>query len=259
MSENEQHKQEILSQLIWMSRELGRPEMDYAILGEGNTSARIDGETFFVKASGAELRTLDETGVVEVSFERALALLEAEDISDAAVKAGLTAAKVDPKAPRHPSVETVLHALALTEGGASWVGHTHPTAVNAILCSQAAVAAYAGRLFPDEIVVCGPAPVFVPYVDPGVPLARRVRDEIRAYLDRWGEPPKVILMQNHGLIALGKSPQEVLNVTAMAVKTARVLAGTYALGGPHFLTEEQAARIHTRPDEALRRRVLGLQ
>ncbi len=251
-------KEEIRSQLIWMSRELGRPELDYAILGEGNTSARIDEETFFVKASGAQLRTLDARGLVEVSLERALALLEAEDISDTSVKAGLTAAKVDPDAPGRPSVETVLHALALTEGGASWVGHTHPTAINAILCSQAAEEAYAGRLFPDEIVVCGPAPAFIPYTDPGVPLARRVREEIRAYRARWGQPPKVILMQNHGLIALGGSPQEVLNITAMAVKTARVLLGTYALGGPHFLTEEQAARIHTRPDEAFRRRMLGL-
>ena len=255
----EKVKQEILAQLLWMSHELGRPEFDYAILGEGNVSARIDDETFLVKASGAELHTLDEGGLVEVSLSRALALLDAEDISDASVKAGLIAAKVDPTAARHPSVETVLHALSLTEGGATWVGHTHPTAVNAVLCSQSAEAAYAGRLFPDEIVVCGPAPVFVPYTDPGVPLARCVREKIRAYVAEWGQPPKVILMQNHGLIALGSSPQEVLNVTAMAVKVARVLLGTYALGGPRFLTKQQVTRIHTRPDEALRRRVLGLK
>jgi rhamnose utilization protein RhaD (predicted bifunctional aldolase and dehydrogenase) len=255
----DQAKQDVLAQLIWMSRELGRPELDYAILGEGNTSARIDDETFFVKASGAELRTLDESGVVEVSLERALALLDAEDISDASVKAGLIAAKVDPTSARHPSVETVLHALALTEGGAAWAGHTHPAAVNAVLCSQVAEAAYAGRLFPDEIVVCGPAPAFVPYTDPGVPLARCVREKMQAYVAEWGQPPRVILMQNHGLIALGHTPQEVLNVTAMAVKTARVLLGTYALGGPRFLSEQQVARIHTRPDEALRRRALGLQ
>ncbi|MCS7220783.1 MAG: class II aldolase/adducin family protein [Anaerolineae bacterium] len=254
-----QTKQDILAQLIWMSHELGRPELDYAILGEGNVSARIDDETFLVKASGAELRTLDENGLVEVSLQRALALLDAEDISDASVKAGLVAAKVDPTATRHPSVETVLHALALTAGGATWVGHTHPTAVNAVLCSQAAESAYAGRLFPDEIVVCGPAPVFVPYTDPGVPLARCVREKIQAYMEEWGQPPKVILMQNHGLIALGSSPQEVLNITAMAVKVARVLLGTYALGGPRFLTEQQVTRIHTRPDEALRRRMLGLK
>ena len=255
----ESRKAEIQAQLIWMSRELGRPELDYAILGEGNTSARVDGDTFLVKASGAQLRTLDPQGVVEVSLERALALLEAGDLSDAEVRAALAAAKVDPDAPGHPSVETVLHALALTEGGADWVGHTHPTPVNAILCSQAAQEAYAGRLFPDEIVVCGPAPAFIPYTDPGVPLARRVREALIAYRERWGIPPKVILMQNHGLIALGTSPQEVLNVTAMAVKAARVLLGTYALGGPRFLTEEQVARIHTRPDELFRRRALGLR
>jgi rhamnose utilization protein RhaD (predicted bifunctional aldolase and dehydrogenase) len=254
-----QPRKDTLDRLLWMSHELGRPELDYAMLGEGNTSARIDDATFFVKASGSELRTLDEGGLVEVSLARALDLLDAPDISDGAVKAGLAAAKIDPAFPRHPSVETVLHALALTEGGAAWVGHTHPIAVNAILCSQAAEAAYAGRLFPDEIVICGPAPVFIPYTDPGLPLARRVRQEMRVYIERWGQPPKVILMQNHGLIALGKSAQEVLNVTAMAVKTARVLVGTYALGGPNFFTAEQVARIHTRPDELLRRKALGLQ
>ncbi|GAB4514529.1 MAG: hypothetical protein Kow0047_26400 [Anaerolineae bacterium] len=252
-------REEILKQLVWMSHELGRPELDYVILGEGNTSARINEDTFYVKASGSQLSTLKPEQLVEVSLARALALLDAHDISDAAVKAGLIAAKTDPSCPYHPSVETVLHALALTEGGARWVGHTHPTAVNAILCSKRAREAYAGRLFPDEIVVCGPAPVFVPYTDPGVPLARRIREELRGYLDRWGQPPKVILMENHGVIALGQSPQEVLDVTAMAVKTARILAGTFALGGPQFLTEDQVARIHTRPDEALRRRALGLR
>jgi hypothetical protein len=33
---------EILRQLITLSNNLGRPELDYAIMGEGNTSARVD-------------------------------------------------------------------------------------------------------------------------------------------------------------------------------------------------------------------------
>jgi len=69
--------------------------------------------------------------------------------------------------------------------------------------------------------------------------------------------PKVILMQNHGLIALGRTAQQVENITAMAVKAARVLLGAYALGGPRFLTARDVARIHTRPDELYRRRVSG--
>jgi hypothetical protein len=57
------------------------------------------------------------------------------------------------------------------------------------------------------------------------------------------------------MIALGKSAADVENITAMAVKAARVLLGTYALGGPHFLTPEHADRIHTRQDEHYRKNV----
>jgi rhamnose utilization protein RhaD (predicted bifunctional aldolase and dehydrogenase) len=174
-------------------------------------------------------------------------------LTDAEVKAGLEAAKVDRTVKPRPSVETVLHALALQLDGVNFVGHTHPTAVLAILCSQKAEEAVAGRLFPDEIVYCGPAPVYVPYTDPGIPLARKVRDSIDEYIAEYRETPKIILMQNHGLIALGGTPRQVENITAMYVKTARVILGAYALGGPHFMTVEAVDRIHTRPDELYRR------
>jgi hypothetical protein len=45
----------------------------------------------------------------------------------------------------------------------------------------------------------------------------------------------------------------VQNISAMAVKHARVLAATYAIGGPNFLSDHDIARIHTRPDEEVRR------
>jgi rhamnose utilization protein RhaD (predicted bifunctional aldolase and dehydrogenase) len=244
---------EILAQLVTLSRHLGDPALDYVILGEGNTSARIDADTFWVKASGAELRAIEASGFVQVRFDGVLSLLEAGALTDAQVKAGLEAARADPEATARPSVETVLHAAILQLEGIHFVGHTHPTAVNAVLCSQKAEEAIAGRLFPDEIVYCGPAPLYLPYTDPGIPLARAVRDAVDPYLDAYGEAPKVILMQNHGLIALGQTASEVETITAMAVKAARVLLGAYALGGPHFLSPEAAARIHTRPDEGYRR------
>jgi ribulose-5-phosphate 4-epimerase/fuculose-1-phosphate aldolase len=84
-----------------------------------------------------------------------------------------------------------------------------------------------------------------------------VADLINRYCDDYHEVPKVVLMQNHGLIALGRTAQQVENITAMAVKTARVLLGTYAAGGPRFLTPDNVKRIHTRPDELYRRRRLG--
>ena len=248
---------DILAQLVTMSNNLGDPALDYVILGEGNTSARADADTFWVKASGTELRITEASGFVRVRFDGVLALLETDDISDDDVKAGLEAAKVDPAATARPSVETVLHAVALQLEGVNFVGHTHPTAINALTCSAAFETAVTGRLFPDEIVICGPALVVVPYTDPGVPLARKVRDLIDQYIDEYQEVPKVILMQNHGLIALGRTAQQVENITAMAVKAARVLLGTYVLGGPHFLTARNVDRIHTRPDELYRRKLLG--
>jgi rhamnose utilization protein RhaD (predicted bifunctional aldolase and dehydrogenase) len=246
-----------LDQLIAMSRVLGDPAFDYAVLGEGNSSARIDADTFWVKASGAQLHTIEASGFVQVRFDGVLSMLEAEDLDDVEVKARLEAARVDPAATARPSVETVLHALALQLDGINFVGHTHPTAVNAILCSQKAEEAIAGRLFPDEIVYCGPAPVYIPYTDPGVPLARKVRDEINRYLEEYREKPKVVLMQNHGLIALGQTAVEVENITAMYVKTARVILGAYALGGVQAMSPEAVARIHTRPDEQYRRQEWG--
>lgn len=248
---------DLLSDLITMSCNLGLPLNDYVILGEGNSSARADEETFWVKASGGRLHGIDAGGFVRVRFNRALAMLGETGLSDGEVKDHLLAATVDNPEQRWPSVETSFHAICLTLGQADFVGHTHPAAVNAILCSQQAEAAIGGRLFPDEIVVCGPAPAYVPYTDPGLPLAIAVRDAILRHIDDYHEAPKVVLMQNHGMIALGQSAGEVERITAMQVKTARVLAGAYALGGPNFLTPENVARIHTRPDEAYRQRMLA--
>jgi len=43
-----------------------------------------------------------------------------------------------------------------------------------------------GRMFPDEIVVCGDCALLRPYVDPGLPLARELRDRVERYIDDYG-------------------------------------------------------------------------
>ncbi|MEW5959848.1 MAG: class II aldolase/adducin family protein [Chloroflexota bacterium] len=249
--------EDVLSQLVVMSNNLGDPANDYIILGEGNTSVKVDEETFWVKTSGTQLRTIGPAGFVQLYFEPVLAMLDGPDLSDEGIKQALIEAKVDPAAAGHPSVETALHALCLKLAGVNFVGHTHPTAINMLTCSAAFETAVGGRLFPDEIVLGGPAPVVIPYVDPGLPLARATRQQLNAYLDRYGELPKTILMQNHGFIALAATAPQVENITAMAVKAARILVGTYALGGPHFMSAEAINRIHTRPDEHYRQRIIG--
>ncbi len=200
VNSNDYNRNLRFAELCDLSRELGKPENDYVIQAEGNTSVRIDADTFWVKASGFSLRDVDENGFVAMCFDPVLELLDGPDLPDERLK------------------------MALNE----------------------------------QVVVCGPHLLYVPYADPGLPLAREVRQRFLAFIDKYGEPPKEVLMQSHGLIALGQSCTEVERITAMSVKAARILLGTYALGGPRFLSEHDVMHLWERPDEITRRaRLIG--
>ena len=246
-----------LSTLLSLSHDLGREERRLAILGEGNTSARVSDTTFLVKASGSNLSTLAESNLTECRFEGLLKLMDQRKATDAAVDQSLLDARVNASA-RKPSVEAMFHAWLLTLPGVAFVGHTHPIAVNSLLCSAQAGAFAKRRLFPDEIVCCGPESVLVPYCDPGLKLAQAIRKNVEAYRRRAGIVPRVILLQNHGLIALGATPNAVLAATLMAVKAAEITLGSIAVGGARYLSAGDIARIAGRTDEHYRQKALGL-
>lgn len=242
-------------ELVTLARGLGDPARNLAILGKGNVSALAGEKTFWVKASGSSLATLAETDLSRVYLGAVLELLEQESLDEAEVDAALASALTDP-AHKKPSVETFLHALCLSSGGAAWVGHTHTLAVNRVLCSTLGAAPFKQHIFPDAVVVCGRAPAVIPYADPGFALAKAVQGELARYRDAHGTPPKLLLMESHGPVALGGSAREVMNITLITEKWARTLQGTYALGGPRFLPESEVARIDSRSDEDYRRRRL---
>jgi len=257
MAEN----QNVLEELLGLSHDLGAPDRGWAILGEGNTSARIDQDTFLVKASGSQLSQLREDQLVAVHFAPlAAALASGETLDDAATRKLLTDSCVR-EGVKTPSVETLFHADLLSLPGVSFIGHTHVTSINSLLCSDNgwALMQQGGRLFPDEIVVCGIAPCCVPYTDPGLALARAIHDAVRKFSDDYGTPPKTIYLQNHGFIALGATAREVHSITMMADKAAQVLLGAIAAGSPRFLSDAAVSRIATRPDEHVRQRELGLK
>ncbi|MCY2994308.1 MAG: class II aldolase/adducin family protein [Planctomycetota bacterium] len=242
---------DLLDQLVEMSRSLGDPAYDFAVLGEGNTSVLADQDSFWVKASGAPLVCADRESFVRVQSAPVLTSLDGPLLDDRDVQRLLRSATVASE--RAPSIETFLHALCLQLEGVQFVGHTHPTVAVGLLCSQRSREIFAGSLFPDQIVLLGPAYVYIPYTDPGLPLALTVRQALQDFQSREGRVPKVILMENHGVIALGATAQEVLNITHMLVKTCRVISTTLAAGGPRPLSPQHVARIDQRPDELARR------
>lgn len=251
------NRSEQLKILLQLSHELGNAARPLAILAEGNTSAKLSDETFLVKASGSNLGSLTEAGVVECKTAALLDLLEQTGLDDKTVDSLLLAARVDATA-KKPSVEALFHAFLLSLPGIEFVGHTHAPQVNSILCSPRAREFATKRIFPDEIVCCDVASVFIPYTDPGLKLAQVIRDEVKKFMTEFGRPPRVILMENHGLITLGRSIEAVLSAMLMAEKTAGIWLGAAALGGPKFMSPENIARISGRPDEALRRQILKL-
>ena len=244
-----------LDSLIQMTRALGEPSMDYVIIGEGNTSMRLNDESFFVKASGHQMHGIGESGFVAVRFAPMLAMLEDPPPTLREQKAITETAKVDPSEERRPSVEASFHAMLLHQCGVRTIGHTHPTAINQVMCSEYAADFANQRRFPDEVVLCGPQSALVPYADPGLPLALVMRDRVRTYLAEYGEAPKLILLENHGMIALGDTPAEILKITAMAVKAARIYLGALMTGAPTHLPKDEVWHLYRRPDEIYRRKL----
>ena len=248
--------QELLEQLVSMSHFLGDPTRKLAILGEGNTSCRIDEEHFYIKASGTTLQTIKDTDFIKVKIGPLLGILDSPTATDADVQHTLQISKVDITESRMPSVETMLHAVLYQYPEYKFIGHTHPVCVNAILCSQKAEEYIQGRTCPDHVVVLGRKSVFVPYVDPGLELAKEVRKRMKHFVENEGYLPRAIFLENHGLIAMGPTPGKVQAITLMAEKCAEIVLGSALCGGPKFLPESAVVRIDTRPDEHYRQKML---
>jgi rhamnose utilization protein RhaD (predicted bifunctional aldolase and dehydrogenase) len=243
-----------LGELVRLTRAIGRPERDFVVLAEGNTSTRLDDGTFLVKASGSRMAEVDRESFVRVELDPLIAAVAGDDQRNPAEV--FRAANPTP-AGRLPSIETFLHAVALAHAGARWVIHTHPTAVTGLLCAaNGKDVLLGGPVFPDEAVVCGPRPAWVEYAEPGIELARAFAAELGSHVRRYRETPKVVYLGNHGLVALGSSAVEAEAVTAMAVKAARVRLIALAAGGPLYLARAGIEAMINRPDEVARRALL---
>jgi rhamnose utilization protein RhaD (predicted bifunctional aldolase and dehydrogenase) len=243
------------SRLVELSREFGQAR--WTILGEGNTSGRIDEKVFAVKSSGSSLGTLTEIELTHCYFDALLPVLDRKGVSEEEIEEILLNCRVRSTALK-PSVETFFHAYLLTIPGVNYVGHTHPVPVNQILCSGLGNLFAQERRFPDEVVCCGPVSLLVPYEDPGLALAVRIRRDLQNFERVHRKNPKVILLGNHGVITIGQTVDAVRVAMAMTVKAAEIFVGAHTLGGNISMPESEVNRIENRLDEEYRRKMLRL-
>jgi rhamnose utilization protein RhaD (predicted bifunctional aldolase and dehydrogenase)/NAD(P)-dependent dehydrogenase (short-subunit alcohol dehydrogenase family) len=211
-----------LLDLIALSRHFG-DDPEFARGGGGNSSVKVDG-VLYIKPSGTSLSSLTPESVVPLDIEKLMAFLEAT--ADGPVAGGsdvileaAVAARVGPADERRPSVELLFHALIPER----FVIHTHPTAVNALTCARNG-AAIARQLFGDRAA-------WVPYIDPGLPLARSIRDARKAHETRTGgSAPRIFFLASHGLVVAGDTPQEIEDASTQVIEAIRAhLAGLPAV------------------------------
>jgi rhamnose utilization protein RhaD (predicted bifunctional aldolase and dehydrogenase) len=240
---------EVPADLVALTRRIGDPAADLVVLAEGNTSVRLPGDRFAVKASGSRMDLAEAGDFVVGELPELLDLLERGDTDQDSLSRALSAGAT------RASIETLVHVVALA-AGATWAAHTHPTAVVGLLAVREAEELWSAPLFPDEAVVLG-EPVWVPYAAPGIALGTAVHAAVRERLDRDGVAPRLVLLGNHGIVALGATATEVETVTTMAVKAARVRGVALGAGTLAPLGIEHARELAGRPDEAARRTLLG--
>ncbi len=200
-----------LQEIVEISRRYGEGT-DWVIAGGGNTSIK-DGETMWIKASGTTLAGIDESRFVSMDRRALNALWEKSypadpDRREEQALADLMACRTDREATVRPSVETLMHALFPHR----IVCHTHPTVINGVTCANAGEAE-TERLF-------GTFAVWIPTVNPGYTLAMEIRDRVRAWqASHEGAWPTALVMQNHGLVVAGETPQAVHDVNRRMYET----------------------------------------
>ncbi|QXT62979.1 FGGY-family carbohydrate kinase [Tessaracoccus palaemonis] len=210
---------EELAVITALSNEFGA-DPAFTRAGGGNSSAKADG-VLWIKPSGTSLATMTAEDLVPLDLDVLNGSLEAPDPDPSFGDpvnhiAGL--ARRD-EGPRRPSVEILFHALIPD----TYVLHTHPLMINAVTCN-ADGRELTARLFGDEVL-------WVDYVDPGLPLARLIKQEREAFTARTGqEPPRATFLMNHGLIVSGATPEEVRETSyAILGRIEAELAGAKSL------------------------------
>ena len=211
--------------------ELAKSVSQFTIAGEGNVSVR-DGDAMLIKASGSTLETMTDEDLVRCDLDGNA--LEGER--------------------KKPSMEVSFHAWILkTFPEINCVCHTHPTHTIKILCSGRILDFANRRLFPDQVVRNGTKSCVVPYATPGAPLREAIKISVEEFMGRNGFFPKLILLNNHGIITASASIQEAIVSTLMCEKSAEIFIGAKMLNTMQFLTPEQVVELDTNPSEKYRR------
>ncbi|TDQ32776.1 class II aldolase/adducin family protein [Zeaxanthinibacter enoshimensis] len=210
------NRETAVNKLVTMSAGVGE-RFDLVQAGGGNTSVKF-GESMLIKASGYLLSELHANkGFTEVNTQDVLSIMENQEVLNSGDKrskdqsASELLKKTIVKGKDRPSIETYLHALLYT-----YTCHVHAIAVN-VFTSHKLWETITPELYPNALLV--------PYETPGIELALLLKKKLEEYKESYGQIPKVIFLQNHGLIVSSDTYEEIAGITNEIVTRAEQLSG----------------------------------
>jgi ribulose-5-phosphate 4-epimerase/fuculose-1-phosphate aldolase len=196
-----------LDALVRISRYAGE-RFDLIQAGGGNSSVKTDQGHLYIKSSGVLLSELSNRfGFTILDLKKTRSIFENKDIHEAESKElrekfcnGLVNSSVINES--RPSIETLFHTLFF-----KYTLHTHPLSVT-FITSLFDWQERLRVLFKDYEIL------LIPYETPGIELALSIKNNLSA-LD---EIPKIVFLQNHGLIVSSNNENDIYSITELVVK-----------------------------------------
>src|SRR5579864_2551423 len=189
---------------VYTSRLLGR-DRSLVLHGGGNTSVKLprrnlfgeEEEVLYVKGSGWDLETIEESGFTPVRLDAARRLAALPALGDPEMVEQLAIHTLRAGAPP-ASVEALLHAILPRR----FVDHTHADAVVTVTDTPDG-AERVREIYGDAVIV-------VPYVMPGFQLARAVCERISSGDGATTLPDSVLgmVLLKHGIFSFGDDARE---------------------------------------------------
>lgn len=182
----------LLNDLKLISQEVGK-NVCFVQGGGGNTSVKLDNKRMAIKASGWLLSDLTEKdGYSVVDYISIKNYIQNPDVDEKVFTKKIKSFVIETE--NRPSIETGFHAML-----GECIIHTHSVYANLLTCSKEGMD-ISKKLFPESL--------WVPYAAPGRDLTLAVQKalSLKSYI------PKIIFLENHGIIVSTKNAGEAIEI-----------------------------------------------
>jgi L-fuculose-phosphate aldolase len=236
--------QAILEDLVGISRRVA--ELGFVVAAEGNTSARgsTPGE-FWIKRSGCGLGDVSETDFIKMDVSSAAA--DPENAHEALIHRENERFKASIEAPMHATIYS--HGKEI-----NFIVHVHSPSTLAGCCTKNYREFFVSQ-FPDSVVCLGSLRknwVFLDYASPGPLIASALADALREVENDL----RVVILQNHGSITMGKTAYEAISRAQILEKTSYVRLMSVMYGGSSVLDPGEVEYLENEEAEKYRQRVM---